>query len=139
MRVFVWAMAVAMGAAGAAAAEDWAGAVAFAQAVEQSGGVGIGATLEEAVAAARAECVAGGAAEADCLITAACEPAGWSVDVFLQHVEGPHWHEMHCGLPDEVTARAVAAALCDAEARPYLMECALVQVVDPAGVRVMGE
>jgi hypothetical protein len=137
MRVLM--LVVAMGAAGAAAAQELVGAIAFAQAPEQSGGVGIGATVTEAIAAAMAECVAGGAPEENCFITAACEPAGWSVDVFVQHQEGPHWHEMHCGLPDEVTARAVAATLCDAEARPYLMECALVQVVDPAGVRVMGE
>ncbi len=134
MRVLV--LVVAMGAAGAVAAEEPVGAIAFAQAPEQSGGVGVAATVEEAIAAAMAECVAGGAPEENCFITAACEPAGWSVDVFLQHQEGPHWHEMHCGLPDEVTARAVAAALCDAVARPYLMECALVGLRDAGGVVV---
>jgi hypothetical protein len=134
MRVLV--LVVAMGAAGAVAAEEPVGAIAFAQAPEQSGGVGVAATVEEAIAAAMAECVAGGAPEENCFITAACEPAGWSVDVFLQHQEGPHWHEMHCGLPDEVTARAVAAALCDQAVRPYLMECALVGLRAAGGVVV---
>ncbi len=74
MRVLV--LVVAMGAAGAVAAEEPVGAIAFAQAPEQSGGVGVAATVEEAIAAAMAECVAGGAPEENCFITAACEPAG---------------------------------------------------------------
>jgi hypothetical protein len=123
-------------AAGAAQADERAGAVAFAQAAEQSGGVGIGATLEEAVAAARAECVAGGAAEEHCFITAACEPAGWSVDVFVQHVEGPHWHEMICGIADQGMIAGIVAAVCDTGVRPWLIECAAVAVRDPAGVLV---
>ncbi len=83
-----------------------------------------------------AECVAGGRAGGELLHHGGLRTGGWSVDVFLQHQEGPHWHEMHCGLPDEVTARAVAAALCDQAARPYLMECALVGLRDAGGVVV---
>jgi hypothetical protein len=120
-------------AAQAGQAQERAGAIAFAQAVELSGGVGTGATLEEAVAAARAACVAGGAAEADCLISAACQPAGWSIDVFVQHREGPHWHEFTCGIADQAMVAGIAEAVCDREARPWLMECAVVEVRDPSG------
>lgn len=123
--------------AGAAAAEGAVGAIAYAQAVEQSGGVGTGETIEAAIAAARAECVAGGARAQDCLITAACAPAQWSVDIFVQHQEGPHWHEMLCGIGDEAVIAGVVAALCDRAARPWLIECALVQVRDPAGMARM--
>jgi len=83
--------------------------------------------------------VAGGARDEDCFISAACEPAGWSMDIFLQHAEGPHWHEMICGIAEEATIKAIAAAVCDRQARPYLIECAVVQVVDPAGVKQMEE
>jgi hypothetical protein len=127
---------VMMVAAMPAAAQDWAGAIAYAQAPEQSGGVGIGATVEEAIAAAMAECVAGGAPEENCFITAACEPAGWSMDVFVQHQEGPHWHEMICGIAEEGMIEGLAAAVCDPAVRPWLIECAVVQVRDPAGVLV---
>ena len=121
-------------AAGAVSAEEQrAGAIAYAQAAEVSGGVGTGATIEAAIAAARADCVAGGARAEDCLITAACEPAQWSVDIFVQHQEGPHWHEMLCGIADEALVAGVVAAVCDGAARPWIMECALVQVRDPFG------
>ena len=123
-------------AGGGAVAQERAGAIAYAQAVEQSGGVATGATLDEAVAAARADCVAGGALAEDCLISAACEPAGWSIDVFVQHQEGPHWHEMICGIADEAMIEGIAAAVCEREARPWIMECALVGVRDRAGVLV---
>jgi hypothetical protein len=120
--------------AGVALAEEQrVGAIAFAQAVEQGGGVGTGATAEAAIAAARAACVAGGARAEDCLITAACEPAQWSVDIFVQHQEGPHWHEMLCGIADEAMITGVVEAVCDRAARPWIMECALVEVRDPSG------
>jgi hypothetical protein len=138
----IWRMMAVVGLgvmAQGAAAQDWAGAIAYAQAPEQSGGVATAATVEEAIAAAVAECVAGGARDEDCFISAACEPAGWSMDIFLQHAEGPHWHEMICGIAEEATIKAIAAAVCDRQARPYLIECAVVQVVDPAGVKQMEE
>jgi hypothetical protein len=137
MAMWRMAAAVAVLGAGAAVAEEPVGAIAYAQAPEQSGGVGTGATVEEAIAAAMAECVAGGAPEENCFITAACEPAGWSMDVFVQHQEGPHWHEMICGIAEEGMIEGLAAAVCDPAVRPWLIECAVVQVRDPAGVRQM--
>ncbi|SPJ23900.1 hypothetical protein [Palleronia abyssalis] len=107
--------------------------IAFAQAVEQSWGIGTGATIEDATQAARSNCVAEGGFPEDCIVTTACEIAGHSVDVFLQHREGPHWHETHCGLPDRATAEAVGETLCDGSLRPYLIECMVSQIWSPDG------
>jgi len=107
--------------------------IAFVQAPEQSSGMAMAETPQAAFAAATQGCIEGGAWAEDCLPVAWCFPAGWSIDVFAQHAEGPHWHETLCGLPSEQVARAVAAELCNRAARPYLIECALVQVIDPDG------
>ena len=114
-------------------AQDGPVGIAFVQAPEQGGGVATGVTMDEAFAAAIAECTASGAAEEDCLKTNWCQPAGWSVDVFVQHQEGPHWHEVICGLPTEAIAKASAVHLCDRMERPELIECAIVQVYNQAG------
>ncbi len=126
------AMAVAF-LAGPVAAQS----IAFVQAPEQSSGIGFADTVEAAIADGVAQCVEGGALEEDCEVTTACEYGWWSIDVFAQHTEGPHWHESLCGLPDQATAEAVAAALCDRATRPYLMECALVQIWSPDGTPLM--
>ncbi len=107
--------------------------IAFAQAPEQSSGVGTGPDIGTAIRAARAECVAGGAYAEDCLITAACDNAGWSLDVFAQHREGLHWHELFCGFSDEAVARAVGETVCNPAHRPDLIECAVVQIWDRDG------
>ena len=122
---------------GSAAAQDWAGAIAFVQAPEQAGGVGVANSIEEAIAAAVQDCIAGGGYEDDCVVTAACSPAGWSVDVFVQHQAGNHWHEHICGLPTEAAAQGVEALVCDADARPELIECAVVQIWTDAGTPTM--
>ncbi|MCB1396994.1 MAG: hypothetical protein H6898_11435 [Rhodobacter sp.] len=118
----------------AAPAQDGPAGIAFVQAPEQSSGMAIGPTPALAFEAAIAECVAGGALAADCLPTNWCQPAGWSVDVFVQHVEGIHWHEVVCGLPEEAVALSVAAALCNRDDRPWVALCDLTQVYDPQGV-----
>ena len=113
--------------------------IAFVQAPEQSWGMGMGDTPEQAFAAATAQCVEGGALAEDCLQTNWCLPAGWSIDLFLQHQEGLHWHEVICGLPSAEAGQAVAQALCDRSERPYLIECALVQLYDRDGAAQMKE
>lgn len=107
--------------------------IAFVQAPEQGGGVATGAAMEKAFAKATAQCMESGAVEADCLKTNWCFPAGWSVDIFVQHREGPHWHEVLCGLPSRAAAEATAVHVCDRSARDYLIECAAVQYYDPQG------
>ena len=111
--------------------------IAFVQAPEMSSGMATGATSEDAFAAATAQCVEGGAMAEDCLRTNWCLPAGYSIDVFAQHQEGLHWHETLCGLPSEETAREVAEVLCNRSARPYLIECMLVQLYDPDGTALL--
>jgi hypothetical protein len=116
-----------------AGAQDGPGGIAFVQAPEMSYGMAMGATPVEAFDAAIAQCVEGGAMAEDCIPTDWCQPAGWSIDVFVQHVEGLHWHETVCGLVSEDVALAVGAALCDTEAQPWITVCDLVQVWDPDG------
>ncbi|QQA44039.1 hypothetical protein [Pelagovum pacificum] len=123
----------AIAAAGPAAAQS----VAFAQAPEMSNGTAFAATVGEAIDQAVAQCVEGGAMEEDCIVTTACADAGYSIDIFLQHQEGIHWHETFCGLADQPVAEAVAESVCDSTLRPYLIECMLVQVWDPDGVPLM--
>lgn len=111
--------------------------IAFVQAPEQGGGVAVGATMDEAFDRAIAQCTESGALAEDCIRTNWCEPAGFSVDVFVQHREGIHWHEVQCGLPDETVARAVGETLCDRSLRDYLIECAVVQIYTPTGEPLM--
>lgn len=119
------------------AAPATAQSIAIAQAPEQSSGVGFGTTIEEAIAGAKSECVAGGAMAEDCFVTTACDHAGWTADFFVQHTEGNHWHETFCGLPEEGSPQLMEQVVCDRESRPYLLECALVQVWSPEGTAQM--
>jgi hypothetical protein len=114
-------------------AQDEPRGIAFVQAPEQGGGVCTGATPEEGFACAVEQCMADGARNEDCIRTNWCQPAGWSVDIFVQHSEGPHWHEVICGMPSEAIAKAAAAHVCDTSERGYLIECSVVQVYDPEG------
>jgi hypothetical protein len=108
--------------------------IGFVQAPEQYSGTVIAADPAAAAEAAAADCAAAGAEPVDCVLMAWCQPAGWSIDLFVQHAEGPHWHEFHCGLPSAGVARGVADALCDPGARPYeMIACGLAQIYDPDG------
>ncbi|KPQ06736.1 MAG: hypothetical protein HLUCCA12_09015 [Rhodobacteraceae bacterium HLUCCA12] len=122
-----------------AQAQDWPRGIAFVQAPEMSSGVGTGHTPEEGFAAATRQCVDGGARAEDCFPTNWCQPAGWSVDLFVMHQEGVHWHEVVCGLPSRAAAEGVAAVLCDPEIRDWLIECAPVQVYDEAGIAQLAQ
>lgn len=134
-----YAAAAALLLAQTAIAQDGPNGIAFVQAPEQGGGTAVGATMEAAFADAVAQCMESGAAEEDCLKTNWCQPAGWSVDIFMQHEEGPHWHEVICGLPTETIAKAAATHMCDKLERPYLIACQVVQVYDQDGNKRMPE
>ena len=125
--------ALGLAAATPSLAQDGPKGIAFVQAPEQGGGVCVGATPEEGFSCAVAQCMESGATDEDCIRTNWCQPAGWSVDVFVQHSEGPHWHEVLCGLPTQAIAEAAAVHLCDRGQRDYLIECAVVQIYDPDG------
>jgi hypothetical protein len=113
--------------------------IAFVQAPEQGSGVCTGATMDEAFSCAVAQCMESGVRDEDCIRTNWCEPAGWSIDIFVQHQEGLHWHEVVCGLPSELVARATAVHICDRSERDYLIECSLVQVYDRDGKTLIEE
>jgi hypothetical protein len=119
--------------AGASAQENLRQAIAYAQAVEMSAGVCAADTLEDAVACARDRCVDGGGTLEACEVMAACYPGGWSVDVFVQIAEGPHWHEFHCGWISREQAIKAVEAVCDRTLRPDLIECSAVELYDEGG------
>lgn len=116
-----------------AAAQDWPMGIAFVQAPEMASGMAMGRAPEGAFAAATAQCVAGGARAEDCIPTNWCQPAGWSIDLFVMHQEGFHWQEVVCGLPSRGLAERVAEELCAPEARDWLIECRLVQLYNEIG------
>lgn len=122
-----------------ALAQEGPQGIAFVQAPEMASGVAMAATPEAGFAAATAQCVAGGALAEDCLPTNWCLPAGWSVDLFVMHQEGLHWHEVHCGLPSYEAAEQLAAALCAPEARDWVSECMPVQFYDPDGTALLSD
>ncbi|WP_018687699.1 hypothetical protein [Ahrensia kielensis] len=120
-----------------AMAQDGPRGIAFVQAPEQGSGVATGVTMEEAFGKATDQCMESGALAEDCIKTNWCYPAGWSVDIFVQHSEGPHWHEVVCGLPSKAAAQATALHICDRNERDYLIECSPVQFYDEQGVAQM--
>lgn len=116
-----------------ASAQNGPVGIAFVQAPEQGSGVATATNPDEAFRLAREQCMESGALESDCLRTNWCYPAGWSIDVFVQHTEGPHWHEVVCGLPTEAAAKATAEAMCSKDERAYLLECSMVQLYNELG------
>lgn len=114
-------------------AQDGPIGIAFAQAPEQSSGVCTGQNTDKALACAKAQCVQGGALAEDCLRVKWCYPAGWSADVFVQHQEGPHWHEYLCGWSSKEAMVAAVAVACDRSLRDYLIECSAVRYWDNEG------
>lgn len=108
-------------------------AIGFSQAPEMSSGVCVGGSIREALDCAKKECIAGGGTKEDCLETTACFPAGWSLDVFVQHREGLHWHEVHCGFDSREGALAAADAVCNRTRRTDLVECSAVRLLDEEG------
>lgn len=116
-----------------ASAQDGPIGIAFAEAPEQSSGVCTGQSTDKTLACARAKCVEGGAMEQDCLRVKWCYPAGWSADLFVQHREGPHWHEYLCGWDSKEALMAAVAVACDRERRDFLIECSAVRFWDDQG------
>ena len=110
--------------------------IAFVEAPEQSSGVCSAGNPDKGFACARQKCVEGGAEQRDCLRVAWCYPAGWSVDVFKQHSEGPHWHEYSCGWGSREAAMKAAEVRCDPALHDYLIECAPVRLWDPDGTEL---
>lgn len=108
-------------------------AIAFSQAPEMSSGVCVGKSIRKALDCARKQCIDGGGTAEDCLETTACFPAGWTIDIFVQAKDGPHWHEVHCGFDSKETALEASKAICDPKLRKDLMECSVVVLYDEDG------
>jgi hypothetical protein len=119
-------------------ASAYADGIAIVQAVEQSSGVCSGKSAAKAFECAKKKCMKGGAAKEDCLEMAWCLD-GWTVDVFMQSKEGPHWHEFHCGWNTRAEAESAGKLACNPERKKDLMECATVQIYDPEAKGQMEE
>lgn len=106
---------------------------AFVEAPELSNGVCFGTSPERAFACAQKKCIAKGGGTESCQAVKWCHPAGWSVDLFVQHAEGLHWHEYLCGWPSKADAVAAARLRCTGSQRGKLLQCEVVGVWTPDG------
>ena len=107
--------------------------VAYVVAPEQSFGLCFADNADSAFSCARTKCTANGTQSSDCLRVKWCYPAGWSADLFLQHREGPHWHQYLCGWPSREDAEAAAKLVCEGSQKEWLIECSVVGLWDPEG------
>ncbi len=116
-----------------AAVAEGRGAVGFSQAPEMSSGVCFASSIRKALDCARKKCIKDGGTAEDCIETTACFPAGWSIDIFAQSKEGPHWHETFCGFDSKEAAIQASKSICNTKRRKDLMECSLVTIYDEDG------
>lgn len=108
--------------------------IAIFQAPEAGGGICFGQDGEKTIACARQKCIEDTGLESeDCIASAWCYPMGWTGDLFVQHKEGPHWHEFICGQIDKVSLQKAAAVKCN---RDYLIACNMVQMWSPEGKEI---
>ena len=109
-------------------AEDlspWKG-LAVSQAPEAGLGICFGESPGEAMKCAQAQCMEqSGLGQEDCQVNLWCYPHAFAADIFMQHAEGPHWHEYLCGAQDMAELEAMIGVKCD---RDYLIECAPVTI-----------
>lgn len=109
--------------------------IAVAQAPEAGLGVCHGLEAAQTMACAQAQCIAvSGLTAEDCVVHLWSTPAHWSADLFVQHNEGPHWHEVVTGWSSREKLEEAIALKC---AEDYLMECTTVRIWDPQGEQVL--
>lgn len=112
-------------------AQDGPPAFAAVQAPEAGVGICFSSTAGEALQCAQNQCMEESGYGLDvCYAATLCLPGLWTVDIFMQHREGPHWHTYSCGWQTREQAEAAAAIACQSE---WLIECAVVQMWDPQG------
>ncbi|WP_035872830.1 hypothetical protein [Cucumibacter marinus] len=108
--------------------------VGVAQAPEAGMGVCFGEGADATLACARQACMEeSGLGPSDCLRTNWCYPAGWTADIFMQHQEGLHWHEVACGWNDRAQLEKAVAVKCESE---WLIECSIVRMWDNQGEEI---
>ncbi|MCB1420425.1 MAG: hypothetical protein KDJ74_16025 [Notoacmeibacter sp.] len=122
-----------------AIAQDGPVAMAFAVAPEQAYGECSAASPKEAADCAMKQCIDGGAAEEDCALVASCFPVGWTARLGIQHSQGPHWPEYHCGWDSREALEAAMAIACDLKRRKELTMCEITQIWDGDGKPQMEE
>ena len=128
-----WMLAAMLTLAMPASAQDGPKGIAFAIAPEQADGMCIGDDPAATIECAKQKCVAGGGLAEDCAPVAWCFPMGWSVQVSILHKEGISWSEYLCGWDSHPAVDAAAKIRCDTKLRPFIQECAVVQVWDRDG------
>lgn len=135
MRVIL-SLAVAI-AASAAVAQDGPAGIAVVQAPEAGLGICHATDMDSGIECARTECIEqSGLSENECAVNLWCQPALWSADIFMQHAEGPHWHEVICGWQDRDHLEAAIAVRCESD---YLIACSAVRLWDPEGNEIAPE
>lgn len=116
-------------------APAWRG-IAVSQAPEAGLGVCFDTDAAAGLACAQDACMAeSGLGPEDCGQNLWCSPHAFTADVFLQHAEGPHWHEFLCGAGSREELDRLVAARCDAD---YLIECEPVRIWDHDGNELLG-
>jgi hypothetical protein len=113
----------------------WQG-IAVSQAAEAGLGVCFDSDMKQAVSCAREQCrTESGLGSDDCRADLWCYPHAFAADIFMQHAEGPHWHEFLCGADDRAELDALIAIKC---AKEYLIECSAVRIWDTDSNEMLG-
>lgn len=107
--------------------------IAVSQAPEAGTGVCFAEDAKSGFACAQAQCAEEGGYLEDCQPNLWCLPAAWSIDIFMQHQEGPHWHDFSCGWQTREQAEAAVEIKCAAD---WLIECAAVRIWTPDGEEI---
>ncbi|MCB1518314.1 MAG: hypothetical protein KDJ19_11950 [Hyphomicrobiaceae bacterium] len=130
MRLF-FSILLFLASANMATAQEGPLAFAAAQAPEAGTGICVEHGMGDTLACAVSKCMTeSGLGMEDCQVDAYCMPAGWSVDVFMQHQEGPHWHTFLCGWQSREQAMSAVEIACNSD---WLIECSAVRVWSPEG------
>ena len=109
--------------------------IAVSQAPEAGLGVCFGPDAESAIACAQRECMeTSGLGEEDCAVNLWCYPHGWTAQIAVMHVEGPHWSKFLCGMGSREEVDRAVALFCDQD---YFAECLPVRIWDWAGNLVL--
>jgi len=112
-----------------------AAGIAYVQIPEQGGYYCIGKNYEQATSCAVNKCIKAGGNKSDCVVMTWCGEAQWSMELFLQIKQGPHWNEFLCGLASKAEVKSVEAAICRSRQKQF-DACMLTLMIDPSGKEV---
>lgn len=112
-----------------------AAGIAYVQVPEQMVEYCIGSTQEEAIRCATKKCLKSGVSKSECIVQSWCSHAQWSVEIFMQSKQGPHYYEFFCGLTSKAEAKSVAAIICKSPER-QLDACMISRLISPSGAEL---